>query len=252
MSGNGNPVAAAPAAPAVSGPAAPATAAVPAAKGASPWTMYRAMVGVGLVCGLAIVGAYVGTKPVIERNRAAALERAIFRVLPDAKSRRTFAQQPDGSYAVAGPGPAAGPVVHAGYDDSGKLVGFALEAQGMGYQDVISLLYGYAPERAAIVGLQILESRETPGLGDKIGFDPGFLANFEALDVSLDAEGTGLANPIVAVKHGEKTGAWQVDGITGATISSKAVAAILDGSASTWAPRLKERMADFAAEGSGG
>lgn len=251
MSGNGNPVAAAPAAPAVSGPAAPATAAAPAAKGASPWTMYRAMVGVGLVCGLAIVGAYVGTKPVIERNRAAALERAIFRVLPDAKSRRTFAQQPDGSYAVAGPGPAAGPVVHAGYDDSGKLVGFALEAQGMGYQDVISLLYGYAPERAAIVGLQILESRETPGLGDKIGFDPGFLANFEALDVSLDAEGTGLANPIVAVKHGEKTGAWQVDGITGATISSKAVAAILDGSASTWAPRLKERMADFAAEGSG-
>lgn len=250
MSANGNPAAAAPAVPASAGPATPAAATAPVGKGAGAWTMYRAMVGVGLVCGLAIVGAYVGTKPVIEKNRAAALERAIYRVLPDARSRRTFAVQPDGSFAVAGPGPSAGPAVHAGYDDAGNLVGFALEAQGMGYQDVISLLYGYAPERAAIVGLQILESRETPGLGDKIGIDPAFLANFAALDVSLDAEGRGLANPIVAVKHGEKTGAWQVDGITGATISSKAVAAILNGSASTWAPRLKERMADFAPEGS--
>ena len=47
----------------------------------------------------------------------------------------------------------------------------------MGYQDVIRiLLYGYSPEHQAIVGMRVLESRETPGLGDKIEKDPAFLA----------------------------------------------------------------------------
>ena len=225
--------------------------AVPIPAPTSARRMYQAMVGVGLVCGLLIVSAYQGTKPIIERNKAAALERAIFRVLPDARSRRTFTVQADGSFVPLPEGTAAaGPEVHAGYDADGKLVGFALEAQGMGYQDVVSVLYGYAPESSAIVGLQVLESRETPGLGDKINSDPGFLANFVALDVSLAADGKGLAHPVVAVKHGEKKDPWQVDGITGATISSKAIAAILNGSASTWGPRIRDHLAEFAGEGS--
>lgn len=229
-------------------PAAPAGPPAPAASSA--WGMYRAMVGIGLICGLLIVLAFQGTKPVIARNRAAALEKAIFRVLPEARSRRTFEQQPDGRFTEAAEGHAAGPAVHAGYGEDGKLVGFALEAQGMGYQDVVKLLYGYAPEKSAVVGVQILESRETPGLGDKAGTDPVFLKNFEALDASLTPDGKSLAHPVVAVKHGEKTDPWQVDSITGATITSKAVANILNGSLSTWAPLIREHAADFAPEGS--
>lgn len=213
------------------------------------WPMYRAMVGVGLVCGLLIVTAFEGTKPVIERNRAAALERAIFRVLPEARSRRTYRLLADDRFEPATGATAAGvPEIHAGFDASGRLVGFAIEASGMGYQDVVRVLYGYSSERDAIVGLQILESRETPGLGDKIGNDAAFLANFERLDVSLAENGSALAHAIVAVKHGEKEHAWQVDGITGATISSKAVASILDGSATFWAPRLERNLDGFGAE----
>jgi electron transport complex protein RnfG len=206
------------------------------------------MVGVGLGCGLLIVGVYQLTKPAIERNEAEALQRAILHVLPEARSSATFLLDEDGGFtALAAEEPLAptAEVVHAGYDEGGRLTGLAIEARGMGYQDVIRLLYGYSHERQAVVGIRILESKETPGLGDRIGTDPAFLANFEALDVRLDGGAAGLANRIEAVKSGEKESAWQVDGITGATISSEAVADMLDRSADAWIPRIRARLDDF-------
>ncbi len=67
--------------------------------------------------------------------------------------------------------------------------------------------------------------RETPGIGDKILTDKDFLANFNALDVQLNADLTALANEVKTVKHGTKTEPWQVDAISGATITSRAVGA---------------------------
>ena len=90
-----------------------------------------------------------------------------------------------------------------------------------------------------------MESKETPGLGDKIETDPDFLRNFERLDASLAEDQSKLANAIVPVKKGEKTNPWEVDGITGATISSVAIANILDGSAQYWVPRINAKLADF-------
>lgn len=118
----------------------------------------------------------------------------------------------------------------------------------MGYADTIHVLYGYDLDAQTIAGLVVLQSKETPGLGDKIEKDPAFLKNFEALDVRLDAQGAGLANEVVAVKSGAKTKAYEVDGITGATISSKAIAALLQVSASRWAPRLRSKKLDFEAK----
>ena len=115
----------------------------------------------------------------------------------------------------------------------------ALEAAKMGYQDTIRVLYGVSLERQAVIGMAVLASLETPGLGDKIETDPTFRANFEALDVRLDAAGDAVANPIVFVKSGEKTDPWQVDGITGATISSRAIAEMLAESTAFWMPRLQ-------------
>jgi len=210
------------------------------------WPMIRAMVGIGLVCGVAIVLAFRGTLPVIERNRAEALQKAILQVLPAAATSAPFVLGDDGGFAPLTGKPGAARVVHAGYDGEGKLVGFAIEAAGMGYQDTIRVLYGYDPERQAIVGFRVLESRETPGLGDKIDTDPGFLANFEALDVSLGAGGDALAHPIVSVANGKKTSPWEVDAITGATVSSKAVAKLLQESAAFWMPKIRPRLDDFA------
>ncbi len=211
------------------------------------WPMLRTMVGVGLACGMLIVSTYEATKPVIARNRAEALQAAIFQVLPGAAASRTFRLEASGGFSpVEGEAPAGAALVYAGYDDSGALAGFAISGAGMGYQDTITLLWGYTPEDEKAVGMRVLESKETPGLGDKIITNADFLGNFDALDVSLDPAAARLANAVVAVKHGEKTDPWQVDGITGATISSVAVADIINDSAAFWLPLIRENLAGFA------
>jgi electron transport complex protein RnfG len=213
--------------------------------GGAAWPMIRAMVGIGVVCGVAIVAGFQLTRPVIERNRAEALRKAIFRVLPGAATSATFRLEESGAFTPLAGKAGNARLVYAGYDAAGALVGIAVEAQGMGYQDVIKVLYGYAPEKDAVVGFQVLESRETPGLGDRIDSDPQFLANFEHLDVTLAADGSALAHPVALVKRGEKTGPWQIDAITGATVSSRAVTKLLGESVAFWVPRLRPRVADF-------
>ncbi|MBI1352876.1 MAG: FMN-binding protein [Acidobacteria bacterium] len=212
----------------------------------SAWPLYRAMVGVGLLCGGLIVTVFELTKPVIARNQAEALQAAVFQVLPGVASSRAFRYaDPDGFRPLEPGAPADETVVHAGYDASGAFVGVAVEASGMGYQDVIRLLYGYSPVQQRIVGLRVLESKETPGLGDKIQSDAAFAENFDSLDAQLDAASAALAHSIVAVKHGAKTQPWQIDGITGATISSNAVANALNRSVSAWAPRIQAHAAQL-------
>ncbi len=206
------------------------------------WPMYRALVGVGMLCGLLIALSYQGTLPTIERNRAAFLERAVFDVLPGTTRIASFTLI-DGRFLPVSD--AADDVVYAGFDAAGQLTGVAIEAAGMGYADTITLLYGYAPAQSAIVGLKILASKETPGLGDKIEKDPAFVANFVALDVRLDPSGSALANRVVTVKSGTKTVAWQIDGITGATISSQAIGDILAASSARWVPIVAARREDF-------
>ena len=188
--------------------------------------MYRALVGVGMMCGLLIAVVYSGTLPIIERNKAEALEKAVFAVLPGAARRETI--ELDGGE------------VHAGFNADEVLVGVAIEASAMGYADLVTLLYGYSPEKEAVIGIRVLTSKETPGLGDKIEKDEAFLENFVALDARLDASGTSVANRIVTVKSGTKTEPWQIDGITGATITSNAVGEALGSSTERWLPLVKE------------
>jgi electron transport complex protein RnfG len=90
--------------------------------------------------------------------------------------------------------------------------------------------------------MEVLESKETPGLGDKIIKDEDFLANFAALDATLKSDGSALENPIEAVKAGQKEQPWQIDGITGATISSKAVGDILRSSTEYMLPILAKQL----------
>ncbi len=212
------------------------------------WHMYRAMVGVGVFCGLLIVSVFQVTLPRIERNKAEALQEAIFHVLPNASTSSTYYfDEADGFKLLEGDD-VGEQLVYAGYNDAEQLVGLAVEAQGMGYQDVIALIYGYSFTDQTIIGIQVLESKETPGLGDKIETDPAFLENFNSLDVSVRGDGSTLANAIVPVKHGAKTKPWEVDSITGATISSVAIADLLDRSAQYWVPRIRRNLGDFQGE----
>jgi electron transport complex protein RnfG len=49
----------------------------------------------------------------------------------------------------------------------------------------------------------------------------------------------------VTVKQGEKLEAWQLDGITGATITSEAIGEILNDSAGAWVPVLEKNSNAF-------
>jgi electron transport complex protein RnfG len=210
--------------------------------------IYGVVLVVGIVCSLAIVSVYEATRPIIQRKQASLRRNAIFYVLPAAKSVKTFQYDSSIGHFL----PIQHPIdddldrqVSAAFDEHNRLIGVGIETNGMGYQDRIRLLYGYSPDDQAIIGVRILESRETPGLGDRIETDEKFLRNFHRLGVALNSDATRIANPIEFVSRGAKTGDWQIDGITGATISSRAIAEMLGESTAFWIPRIHARRDDF-------
>ena len=90
------------------------------------------------------------------------------------------------------------------------------------------MIYGYDVKGQRVVGMEVLESRETPGLGDKILKDADFLANFRDLAVAPE---------VVVTKKG-RTRDNEVDAISGATISSIAVVRIINEANGRWIDRV--------------
>ncbi len=182
----------------------------------------------GLISGAAIIGIYEITLPTITINKARELREAVFKVVPGVTKMQQLVYRDDELIVVTKTEKDEKPV-YAGYDDEGVFVGYAIPAAGPGFQDTIGLLYGYKPDGQLVTGMEILESRETPGLGDKIYKDLDFVANFKALLTAPE---------IIVVKKGKKTRPNEVDAITGATISSKAVVRIINETHAEWSQRL--------------
>jgi electron transport complex protein RnfG len=183
----------------------------------SPSPVFTTLVAVAMACGFAIALVFQATAGQIERNRVALLEAAVGQVLPGTATTQGYAIDDDTVTAVN----TDQAEFIASYDENGTLVGVALPASIMGYQDTIRMLFGYDPSSEILTGFAVLESRETPGLGSKIGTDPAFLGALAGLDVRLIE--SALANEITLTTRGDAGAPWQVDGITGATISSNAV-----------------------------
>ena len=182
----------------------------------------------GLLSGLIIVAVFEATLPTITAYKAKVLREAVFKVLPGTTDMQRLVLQ-GGQLIVKDDAEKDEQAVFGGYDAQGRLLGYAIPSAGPGFQDTISLIYGYLPAERKVVGMEILASRETPGLGDKIYKDAAFVANFDAL--SIDPT-------IVTVKKGTKSAANEVDAITGATISSKAVVRIINEGNVRWLERL--------------
>jgi len=187
----------------------------------------------GFFAGLLLVSAFIYTLPLIEANKAEALQRAIFKVLPGCETFITLEMVDNKLIEVSESGPGSGETskgsessqVFAGYDNSGSLIGFAIPGSEPGFQDIIGAIYGYDAAGEVIIGFEVLESKETPGLGDKIFKDPDFQTNFTRLSVEPE---------ILAVKKGKKKNANEVEAITGATISSKAIVRLLNNGMNEW------------------
>jgi len=180
----------------------------------------------GLVSGLILVMAYEITQPRIEAHRREALKRAVFEVVPGATKLAKLELQ-DGTLVTAAE-KSEGPSVYAAWSDEAFL-GWAVSGEGAGFQDTIRLLWGLTPDGSKVQGMQVIDSRETPGLGDRIYKDADFVAEFKALANDPKPE---------VVANGQGTAPHHVDGITGATISCKAVVNIINAGNETWRSKL--------------
>ncbi len=200
--------------------------------------MIRLMGGVSLICGLLIVATHVGTLEPIRRNQEFITKETVSTLLPGVDRQVVYS-------VVAGdlqPGAQPNvPVIYAGFNKDGALIGVVIETSERGYADTIRAMYAYSPDLQAITGFQVMELKETPGLGDKIAKDPSFLDNFKKLDVTAGPDGKP-AHPVVTVKHGTKKNAWEVDAISGATISSRAVGRMLAKSTDAMLPLLRKNL----------
>jgi len=195
---------------------------------------------VAMISGLLVVLVYEFTKPIIAENQRLATERAIFKVLPKATSRLTFVVNND--KLTLADDKTVGELIYAGYDKNKQLVGIALNAAAQGYQDTVKLLYGYQAKSGCITGFDVLKSTETPGFGTKITTDPEFLANFKCLEAKVNEQQSALAQAITTVRHGTKQNAWEIDAISGSTITSNAIGRMLNQSGQALHPVIAKNL----------
>ncbi|GAB4222727.1 MAG: FMN-binding protein [Acidobacteriota bacterium] len=99
-----------------------------------------------------------------------------------------------------------------------RIVGWVVPAGGLGFGDRIELLVGLDAQAATLTGLYVLEQKETPGLGNKIG-DETWRDQFQ---------GKRLGTPLTVVKRDPAPDSAEIRAITGATISSQAVCTIVN------------------------
>jgi len=185
---------------------------------ASTLRMVATLGAAGALAGLLIVVVYTLTLPAIEAHKALVLRRAVSEVLDDPVRYETLYATPQGVFEAPPASEADGDAekIYVGFDSNGRATGVAIKAAAAGFQDVIALIYGVNPADGKLLGMKVLESKETPGLGDKIEKDLDFVAQFKQ-----------VAPPLKAVKRA--TGArGEIDAITGATISSRAVVRIIN------------------------
>lgn len=178
------------------------------------WKLVSVLAGAGAAAGLLLMLVHQATAPAIAAHAEARRRLAVEEVLQQPARFDTLYVH-DGALVAELPqglDPSAFEPVYAGYDELGQLVGFAVTAERTGYQDVVRLMFGYNPERGELLGMTVLSSKETPGLGDSIEKDEAFVGQF-----------AGVRPPLVGVKPGADQDVHSVQMITGATISSRAV-----------------------------
>ena len=175
--------------------------------------MMIVLTAIAMLSGGILAGWDAITKPRIDHHRLVALQAAIAEVLPPHDHYETVER--DGVTLYLGR-PA----------DSDSTIGIAFEAVGSGFQGELRIMVGAAPGFATLTGLKVLEQIETPGLGTKIVTDPSNKDN--PLWWPEQFIGVNTQPEIVVIKNAAPSNPNEVQGITGATISSKAVTRIVN------------------------
>lgn len=194
------------------------------------WKLPAMMTVAGGVAGLLIVLSYQATLPRIEHHKGEVMRAAVQEVLKAPHSFDTLYLL-DGALTKALP-PQANPKttekIYLGRDAAGKRIGFAISATENGFQDPITVMFGYDAGARSVIAMKVVSNKETPGLGDKIEKDTVFVHDFAAAAV-----------PLTGVKKGSGSGrSSEIQMITGATISSRAVIQIINNAIARWQPLM--------------
>jgi electron transport complex protein RnfG len=208
--------------------------AVPAPVEVKSWRLVTTLAVAGSMAGLLIVLVFQWAHPRILDHQERALTAAVDVVLsgPERTERFFVVEGELLTEAPAGSDTLKLERVFLGFDATGAPIGYAVRGGEAGFQDIITVLFGYHPGREEVLGMLVLDNKETPGLGDKIVKDMAFVGAF-----------AGVRTPIVAVKADAGSGAeTEVDMITGATISSRAVIDIINHRVAALGPILQRHL----------
>jgi electron transport complex protein RnfG len=156
-----------------------------------------------ILCGFALSFAFNSAKAKIEANQREYILRAIYNISEECKDVKEVDIE--------------GRLVYKLFDYQDRLVGFAYLSEGQGYQGKIKILFGVDEDLERLLGIEIIESVETPGLGAKISQDT-FKEQFRNLTT---------LNNLECVKF-DPYKENQIKAITSATVSSRAVVKIVN------------------------
>ncbi len=205
----------------------------PVKKTASTFRLVMTLAIAGTLAGLLIVMVNQHTKPIIDKYKAEQLKIAVYEVLPGIERYTTYYLVNDALSLTLPEGAKEAEYKRAyiGYDTSDEIRGVAISRGEPGFQDIVQVIFGFDPSNGKLTGMKILDSKETPGLGDKIFKDQVFVDQFFA----------GPETPLVGVKIGAGKGnPNEIDTITGATISSKVVIDIINHGIEEWMPVIDQ------------
>jgi electron transport complex protein RnfG len=204
-----------------------------AAKEVPPARLIATLGSAGAMAGFLLVFVFVATEPSIKAHKARVLRESIQEVLSGPQQFDTLFVQ-DATLVEElpeGVDPETIDQIYPGFDANGGQIGYAIVSQEPGFQDIVKVIFGYDASQQRVLGMKVLESKETPGLGDKIEKDMAWVTAFQ-----------GVAAPILGVKAGQNTGdEHEIDMITGATISSKAVIRIINNAIDRYSPLIAAR-----------
>ncbi|MEE4608714.1 MAG: FMN-binding protein [Desulfobacteraceae bacterium] len=171
-----------------------------------------------VVFGALLAGVQTALGPAIVANKRNETLSRVPELIPPAAGAATKAELEIDTrmLPVARGGRTAVYRVHRALRDE-RLAGWVVQTAGQGYADRIEVLLGLSPQADVLTGLFVLDQKETPGLGAKIAAAP-WRGQFV---------GKPAAVPLEVVK-GRAAGGHQIDAVTGATISSRAVVDIVN------------------------
>lgn len=156
---------------------------------------------VALVAAALLGGLYVLTEEPIAVQKQQKQQRAITAVLPDTEDLRIADAEEL----------ADGTVIYRAYDQNDNYIGAAVQTAENGFGGKFSLMIGFDAE-GNVVGYEVLEHQETPGLGDHM--TDWFKTDKNRQSVIGKSPAT---TQFVVSKDG-----GDIDAITAATISSRA------------------------------